>query len=133
MAENKTMQTMEQQRAEYAWNKAKEQQNKHYRKDYRNLAKSAPAMIMGNGLMQTLAFLKGKGKEQHTALLGHLTGWLKKREIVDETGFDTVMNNLSSMNSTAYQRATEEAMAILRWLRHLADAACNNGGERHGG
>ena len=128
MAEDKTMQTMEQQRAEYAWNKVKGQT-----KDYRNLAKSAPAMIMTNGLMQTLAFLKGKGKDHHSALLGHLTGWLQKRKIVETTEFDAVMNTLSAMNSTTYQRATEEAMAILRWLRHLADAACNNGGEAHGG
>ena len=128
MAENRTMQTMEQQRAKYAWDKVKGQS-----KEYRNLAKSAPAMIMTNGLMQTLAFLKGKGKEHHLALLDHLTGWLKEKKMVDETGFNAVMDTLSSMNSTAYQRATEEAMAILRWLRHLADAAINNGGEGHGG
>ncbi len=118
------MQTMEQRRAKYAWDKAKGQS-----KEYRNLVKSTPAMIMTNGLMQTLAFLKGKGKEQHTALLSHIVGWLHHTDVnlLEAEAFDAVMTELSKMDSIRYQRATEEAMAMLRWLRHLADAACGGG------
>jgi len=129
MKEGKTMQTMEQRRAKYAWDKAKGQS-----KDYRNLVKSAPAMIMTNGLMQTLAFLQGKGKSHHKDLLAHITGWLHHGDvgILEATGFAAVMTELSNMNSDHYQRATEEAMAMLRWLRHLADAACSDGEDGHG-
>lgn len=46
------MPNLEQQRAAYAWNCVQ-----NCSSDYVNLAKSAPALVMGNGLMQTLAFI----------------------------------------------------------------------------
>ncbi len=122
------MQTLEQERAEYAWAKVKGQNG-----NYRSLVKSAPAMVMTNGLMQTLAFLQGKGQKQkhHKDLLVDITGWLKEKGILSETDFSKVMSELYKKSSSEYQRATEEAMAILRWLRHLVDAAIS--GEEQGG
>ena len=112
------MQTQEQKRAEYAWECVLGQN-----RDYRNLVKSAPAMVMTNGLMQTLAFLKGKGKEHHIALLKHVSKWLVEKNMVKNSKFSQIMDDLSSLDSISYQRATEETLAMLRWLRHLADAA----------
>lgn len=112
------MQTQEQQRAKYAWVRVKEQDT-----DYRNLAKSAPALVMSNGLMQTLAFLEGKGKDHHRALLGHLLGWLQEKGMVQHEDFARAMDDLAQKESLEYQRATEETLALLKWLRHLADAA----------
>lgn len=116
------MQTQEQERAAYAWESVKNQ-----KKDYRNLVKSAPALVMSNGLMQTLAFLEGKGKQYHKSLLRHILGWLAKKKMVDNTNFGQAMNSLSGKDSLEYQRATEETLALLRWLRHLADAAIIDG------
>ena len=110
------MPTREQERAEFAWKSVQEQD-----RDYRNLVKAAPAMVMGNGLMQTLAFLQGKGKKQHLAVRDHIIGWLHKKEILKGNDFATAMTDLYQKNSFEYQRATDEALSILRWLRHLAD------------
>lgn len=117
------MKTLEQERAAFAWKKVQGQSG-----DYRTLVKSAPAMIMSNGLMQTLAFLKGKGKQHHGDLLSHLLEWLVQRKIIalnidNGADFSASMENLYGSSSQRYQQATEEAMAILRWLRQLVDAA----------
>ncbi len=110
------MPTREQERAAFAWRSVQGQD-----RDYRNLVKSAPAMVMGNGLMQTLAFLKGKGKPHHMAAMAHIIGWLHEKNILQGNTFAGAMTDLYQKNSFEYQRATDEALAILRWLRHLAD------------
>jgi len=55
--------TLEQQRAADAWQAAAGCTNA-----YAKLTKSAPALIMNSGLMQTLAFLHEKGEEHHQRL-----------------------------------------------------------------
>ncbi len=110
-------QTLEQQRAAYAW-----QCVQGCSKDYTNLAKGAPALIMGNGLMQTLAFYQSKGKHHHTALNGHLCAWLHKRRVVASSTFPEVMTNLHAADSSTYRRATEETMDLLKWIRQYAPA-----------
>ena len=120
------MRTLEQERAQFAWEKVQGQFE-----DYPNLVKSLPTMIMTNGLMQTLAFLeaKGKGKDlnknPHESLMKHIREWLKKRGLIKRQGddFGKVMEELYSCSSQEYQRITEEVLALLRWLRQLADAA----------
>lgn len=119
------MKTLEQKRAEFAWQKVQGQSD-----DYLRLVKSLPAMIMTNGLMQTLAFLEGKGEKQrhHKDLVNHLIEWLAKRDVVRErSDFKGVMETLYSLESQKYQQATEEVLAILRWLRQLVDAAIKEG------
>ncbi|HDN67474.1 MAG TPA: type III-B CRISPR module-associated protein Cmr5 [Firmicutes bacterium] len=112
------MRTLEQERAEFAWQKVQRQSD-----EYRNLVKSLPAMIMTNGLMQTLAFLQGKGKDHHRDLVNHIVEWLSKREMVEKgSDFKRVMEKLYGSSFQEYQRATEEVLAILRWLRQLVDA-----------
>ncbi|RME84818.1 MAG: type III-B CRISPR module-associated protein Cmr5 [Zetaproteobacteria bacterium] len=113
------MRTMDQQRAEYAW----EHVRGRCAKDYANLAKSMPAMVMTNGLMPTLAFLEGKGDAHHRRLLSDVLGWLIQRQILEsEPDFRDAMEQLRKMSAREYQRATEETLAILKWIRHFADA-----------
>lgn len=113
-------QSLDQQRAAFAWKNVRNIQGKV--EDYVNLAKAAPSLIMGNGLMQTLAFFQSKGKEHHTQLLGHLLSWLKERRIVSSTEFRRAMDDLSGMSSELYLQASQEALAILKWIRQLAAA-----------
>lgn len=110
------MKTLDQERSELAWAKVQGMS-----KDYKNLAKSMPALVMTNGLMQALAFLEAKGDSQHKNLLAHLQEWLKKQQILSDTSFGGTMKTFHSMDSLGYQRATEETLAIFRWIRHLAD------------
>jgi CRISPR-associated protein Cmr5 len=99
------------------------------------LAKGAPALIMNSGLMQTLAFLKDKGEVQHQQLLQHLLSWLAHRFDGEATNsaqhpfprgnqadFERTMQALFHAKPQQFQRATSEALLILRWIRQLAAA-----------
>jgi CRISPR-associated protein Cmr5 len=114
------MRTLDQIRAEFAWGRV---QNPS--KEYRGLAKSLPALVMTNGLMQALAFLEGKGKPDHKRLLADVLTWLSGERVrvlpPEGRGFRPAMECLAKMPALEYQRATEEAQAILKWIRQLAD------------
>lgn len=119
------MQTLDQIRAAFAW-KQVNAVGPATREKYKNLAKSLPALIMSNGLMQTLAFLQAKGKsEHHKRLSGDILAWLADPETQvlnsNEQNFEGAMKRFAATDSLGYQRATEETLAILRWIRHLAD------------
>lgn len=115
--------TLEQQRAQFAWECAKEG-TALASDEYRNLAKAAPALIMNNGLMQTLAFYQDKGKPQHLALAGQLRRWIMKRAGGNgqDPGFQSMMDILLRAQPDQYRQATDEALLILRWIRQFAAA-----------
>lgn len=134
--------SLDQERARFAWEKVQGQD-----KEYTNLAKGAPALIMQSGLMPVLAFLNEKGEKdsgkKHKCLLEHLCAWLKKRfkEHIKDEQFRTVMQALmgnsagnAAKHARFYQHATEEALAILRWIRQFAAAVTvdKEGGDLHG-
>ncbi|MFO7859006.1 MAG: type III-B CRISPR module-associated protein Cmr5, partial [Ectothiorhodospiraceae bacterium] len=64
--ENEKRLSLEQQRAQHAWEMAGDGVQQ-FKKDYTNVAKAIPGLIMNSGLMQVLAFLNGKGG-QHQLL-----------------------------------------------------------------
>lgn len=120
------MKTLDQIRAERAWTYVQGADEK-----YKNLAKGLPALVMSNGLMQTLAFLEGKADKsrsnEYAKLTDHILHWLGDREaqvLSSEAArsFQESMTALCCCDSLLYQRATEEALAILRWIRYLANA-----------
>ncbi len=120
------MKTLDQIRAEYAWECVQGVDDK-YKEKYKNLAKGLPALVMSNGLMQTLAFLQGKsdGKNEHSQVLGHVLKWLNSPQAklfgnTESSDFKSAMTALAGCDSLKYQRATEEALGILKWIRYLA-------------
>ncbi len=119
----------DQERAAYAWNCVRTVNNKF--SDYKNLAKSAPALIVSNGLMQTLAFFESKKKDEHyKALNKHVIGWVSKQVYGDENGnFNDLIDKLANESSMPrYMMATQEALEVLKWIRHFAPAL-DKGGE----
>lgn len=115
--------TLEQQRAQFAWECAKEG-TAVAADEYRNLAKAAPALIMNNGLMQTLAFYEDKGKPHHKTLAAQLRRWIMKRAGGNgqDPGFQPMMDVLLRFQHDHYRQATDEALLILRWIRQFAAA-----------
>lgn len=115
--------TLEQQRSQAAWKMAQEGVALGG-KEYVNLAKAAPALIMNNGLMQTLAFYADKGKDHHKALAAHLQRWVFQRAggTDKDPGFQVLMTALLNAKSADYRQATEEALLLLRWIRQFAAA-----------
>lgn len=120
---------LDQKRAAYAW-----QCVQNIPKDYDKLAKAAPALIMTNGLMQTLAYYQEKGKtkegamDRYHTLNIHIMRWLSRRfgnqdfPLEQSVSFDMIMPGLYNANSELFRRATEETLALLRWIRQLAAA-----------
>jgi CRISPR-associated protein Cmr5 len=92
---------------------------------YREMVKGAPALVMGNGLMATLAYYRSRtGSNERAAqsvLLEDVLGWLAKRQIVP-ADFASAMNAFFNAGAQDVMRATDETLAMLRWLRQFADA-----------
>lgn len=97
----------DQERAQWAWKAVQRQ----LPKGYVELVKSVPTMVMGSGLIQTIAFLAEKGKDHHKLLLDQLCDRKQPTQWISE---------LVEMKPQEYRAATEEALARLRWLRHFA-------------
>ena len=113
--------TLEQQRAQDAWDRCAD-----CRKEYTDLAKALPALIMNSGLMQVMAFLheKGSGKKDgpHEKLAGHLRDWLHRRFDALPPDFTGFMKGLLKAEPHTYRAVTAEAFAWLKWLRQMAAA-----------
>jgi CRISPR-associated protein Cmr5 len=115
--------TLEQQRAQDAWN-----QCANYQKDHVNIAKGLPALIMNSGLMQVLAFCHEKGKKEKgqpwEMVATHLRMWLNNRfnGVSRDPGFEAFMQSLLKADAATYQEITTEAFAWLRWMRQMASA-----------
>jgi CRISPR-associated protein Cmr5 len=119
-------QNLDQQRAAYAWACVVAAGPSG---DYLNLARSAPALIMNNGLMQTLAYYQDKGKTHHKLLERHIRCWLAQRfrerwrdAAAMEDGFNAAMEELFLARSPLFRRATDETLALLRWIGQFAKA-----------
>ncbi len=117
------MPTLEQQRAQDAWNRCV-----HYKKEHINLAKGLPALIMNSGLMQVMAFLHEKGGV-HEVVSQDLRSWLhgRFRPSVGSAAFEPFMQALLKAEARDYQAITAEAFAWLKWLRQMA--AARQGGD----
>lgn len=115
-------QTLDQQRAAFAWECASAGM-RQYVKEYKGLAKGAPALIMNSGLMPTLAFYNGKGGAARL-LLEHLLAGLSQRlkPNPQPRSFDEFMRHLQSRDSQTYLRYTDEALELLKWVRQFVDA-----------
>lgn len=110
--------TLEQQRAQDAWN-----QCASYTKEHVNIAKGLPALIMNSGLMQVLAFCHEKGKANEQVAI-HLRTWLNQRfnGVARDPGFELFMQSLLKATPADYQAITTEAFAWLRWMRQMSSA-----------
>ncbi len=117
------MPTLEQQRAQDAWEKCAA-----YKKEHVNLAKGLPALMMNSGLMQTIAFLHEK-KGHHEAVSKHLRQWLKRRypRQIKSTEFEPFMEAVLSAKPDEFRAITTEAFAWLKWLRQMSAARLSKG------
>jgi len=117
--------TLDQERAGYAWEKARDAKKVLPEKEfdkYRNLAKGAPALVMGSGLMATMAFWQSRGEAPAERLVADLLGWMADRRLVAGKQFAEAMAGMTKQSPANYLAATDEALALLRWLRQCADA-----------
>lgn len=123
------MSTLDQQRAQFAWDAVNAARRALPKFDeYKNLAKGAPALVMGNGLMAALAFYQSRGKDHAARLLNDISAHLVTRFTNEPafkplpTDFKSLMERLQKVDSSFYMAATDEVLAMLKWLRQFADA-----------
>lgn len=121
-------QTLDQKRAALAWSYATAGMSSQYGKEYKALAKGAPALIMNSGLMPTLAFYSAKGKAAQQLLddlIRGLSHRLAGQALQAGQGtqlFTTFMEMLQRGESREYLRYTDEALELLKWIRQFVDA-----------
>jgi len=124
------LRTLEQERAKHAWDCVQEVKDKPFAGNYRTIAVKVPSLIVTNGLGQTLAFLKAKGKgepgNEHEVLYRHLTDWVGRKVHADGDLLSWLVNTATSQQ---YRLATMEALALLQWLKRFAEAELPKGRE----
>lgn len=99
---------------------------------YRSYAKDLPMRIKTNGLGAALAFVRAKSSsggadgEAYRLLYEHLSDWLDTdarsyllAPAVAES--DDLVEQVVSLDSSAYRAVTREVLSLLSWLRRFAD------------
>lgn len=134
------LQRVEQKRAAEAWSciqaVSEDIDSPKFKKDYRSIVMKLPTLILTNGLGQTLAFLKSKGKNDDSnpeeKVYGDLHGWLTKPNVVNwgRVTHDELIERIMAIDSTKYRFVTMETLSFLNWLKRFADAVLpKDGGE----
>lgn len=116
-------QTLQQLRAADAWNNVEtivSDRDEKMRGEYGSLVRGLPALILTDGLGQSLAFLKAKGKPHHIHAYNHLSKWVCKWAGKPDADLMILILSESSVN---YRQYTSEALAYLGWLKRFAEAA----------
>jgi len=115
--------TKEQQRAAKAWEYVAAVKGQSFEGKYGGWVKKLPALVLTNGLGQTLAFLRAKGKGKVNApqtLYNHLSEWVMGEVAPGQQ--DSLLEWLMQKDSATYRRATTEALAFIVWLKRFAEA-----------
>lgn len=120
------MRTLEQKRALFAWDRvvAIREGNKDAAKIAMHIQR-LPAMVLANGLGQTLAFLLQKSGNKSGAeyvVYDILAEWIVDQRELYEGPRDQLMERLIAGDRFLYQQAQEEVWALLVWLKKFAAA-----------
>lgn len=135
------LQTVEQKRANYAYEKIKAVKGKKFEKKFSSLIGRLATLILTNGLGNTIAFLLAKGKEEHHEVVYILSEWLinnselgKKNIKIDslnkKENQEQIINSLITKATVEeYIYYTEESLRLTNWLRRFSDALLEKGEE----
>lgn len=121
------LRTLEQDRANFAWNCVKKIKNQdEIEKRYKSFVKKSSALVLTNGLGNTLVFYQSKSGENkpeaqaYKRLYEHIDAWLRSQKLIDQD----VMQWIKSENTSSLDviKATKETLALINWLKRFADA-----------
>lgn len=128
------MENIEHERAKEAWScidYVNSEENDKFKKEYRSIVMKSPTMIITNGLGQTLAFLKSKGKNDRNKpeekLYRDIESWLNNR--VQWTAKGELMEKVISLPNDKFRYATAETLSFLSWMKRFADAVLPKEGD----
>ncbi|MFN4226536.1 MAG: type III-B CRISPR module-associated protein Cmr5 [Candidatus Ratteibacteria bacterium] len=112
---NDEIKTLTQTRAEFALEKVKEVNNKEYKDKYKTYALKVSSLIVSNGLIPTLAFLKAKGDRKE--VYNTLNEWLKKKKFINQDALEELVNS----DVSRLRLATMEILEFANWLKRMAE------------
>ncbi len=128
------LENIEHERAKEAWNCVdyiNAEEGDKFKKEYRSVVMKSPTMIITNGLGQTLAFLKSKGKNDDSKpeekLYKDIESWLDKR--VHWTARGGLMEKVIALPNDKFRYATTETLSFLSWMKRFADAVLPKEGD----
>ncbi|GAK51207.1 CRISPR-associated protein, Cmr5 family [Candidatus Moduliflexus flocculans] len=116
--------SLENQRAEFALASVTAANLNDYRGEYKSYVKNIPVLLKTNGLGNTLAFMRSKKRAAYDLLYQQFSEWLKKPECPCKTllpGKD-LLEFVISQPSPVYRHVTKELIALLTWMKRLADS-----------
>jgi CRISPR-associated protein Cmr5 len=113
-------QTLDQRRANHAWDVIQRVKSRPDAKKFGGQAKKLPTRIMAAGLGQALAFLNAK--KYAPDLLTDLSSWMEQRLPPKQGESKELLERIVKGNSEFLRRATDEVMAYLLWLNRFAEA-----------
>ena len=127
------LRTLEQNRANYAWTCVKNVQGNNdvqIEKKYRSFVNKSSALVLTNGLGNTLAFYQSKyggdstkEAQAYKILYSQINEWLKKQTLIDQDVTQWILSEKTS--SLDVIRATKETLAFIGWLKRFAGAELN--------
>ena len=101
--------------------------------NYKSLVKKFPMMVLKNGLLQTIAFVEAKSRNncQHNILLEHLRDYLNFWSPLGiKLGNKRLSEYLSSDTHTSqYRNITTDLLTFTKWLGRYAEALIEQEGE----
>ena len=114
---------LNQERAEFALKKVKNIKDSKnieasVKDKYASNVKRLPALIITNGLIPTLAFLKSK--EEIKPLYDTMNEWLKEKGF-SNNNYDDALEYLLTCDFFTLRLATMEAMAFANWLKRMVE------------
>jgi CRISPR-associated protein Cmr5 len=128
MMENQRLKT-EKSRAETAFNYAKDGLEKHGEK-YETIIRKLSMQIKTNGIGATIAFHFSKSETKngvnnaHKYVLNQLRGWLN--DFVTANTVEEFSLNIVKLSPAETRATTNEALALLNWLRRFTDGLSSN-------
>jgi len=119
---------LEHERAKEAWSTIdfvnSELDDIRFKKEYRSIVLKFPTLIITNGLGQSIAFLKAKGKNDKNKpeekLYRDIEGWLDRCFQWNVKG--ELIEKIINLPSDKFRLVTAETLSYLSWLKRFADA-----------
>ena len=98
-------------------------------KKYTSYIRKLPMMIKNNGFGATIAFYYSKSNgnrvedKAYKEIYNRIEKWLIKQELIEQN----LIQSVTELDSDAYKEITLETMALLSWLKRLAEGTFGKG------
>lgn len=91
---------------------------------YRSLVRELPTLLATCRLPATVAFLKAKGGDEHSALHDHLKGWLYGQDEASGVfglSHPDLIDGIRAIDSRTLRRMERSAVRLATWLKRAAE------------